>query len=188
MSAARGLRGTRRAALALALAVGAPGLAGCEYADDVGLDAAAASPTARTSPPRAPLPTQEPELVATEARNMAELDRILGTGPEDVLMRGAGGIGGSGFRNSLRSAEKGTHAVSVACVGTPNALLFVSQDTRPGGGSLQLSLDCGALVETALELEAGRVWVQLVRNSSEPGTGAVAGFRISPGGPGGPAP
>ncbi len=188
MSAARGLRGTRRAALALVLAVGASGLAGCEYADDVGLDDAAATPTARASSPRSPQPTQEPELVATEARNMTELERILGTGPEVVLMRGAGGIGGSGFRNSVRSAEKGSYAVSVACVGAPNALLFISQDARPAGGSLELSIDCGTLAETALELEKGRVWVQLVRNSADPGTGAVAGFRISPAGPGGPAP
>lgn len=188
MSSAGGPRGTLRAVLTLVLAVAASGLAGCEYADDVGMDAAAASPPARTSPPRVPLPAQDPELAAIEARNMAELDRILGTVPAGEVMRGAGGIGGSGFRTTLRAVEKGTYAVSAACVGSATALLLISQDVRGGGPGLELSLDCGTRVEAALELEAGRVQVQLVRNTTDPATGAVAGFRISPAVPGVAAP
>lgn len=54
MSASGGPRWRRPAALLLALAAGTSGLAGCEYADDVGLAPAAVSPSAaahRDAPP-----------------------------------------------------------------------------------------------------------------------------------------
>jgi hypothetical protein len=178
MIAAGGRQRRRAAAPLLVLALAAAALSGCEVGDDVGIPAPDSSPSVRPSSARPPLPDHDPEVAARQARNQAEVERILGDPPGALLMGGGGGIGGSGFRSSGTALGKGTYAVTVACAGTPNALLAISQDGGRDGGRLELSVECGRVVEAAVDLETGSATVQIIRNTTDPGLGAVAGFRI----------
>lgn len=169
----QGLRvGAQTFALALCAAVG---LAGCEVADDVGLPAAGAGPTVRSAAPGPPLPTQDAELAAEAAKNTTEVQRLLGAPPKTELMSALGGIG---FRQTAPGAAKGPYTVKVACVGTPNVLLTVSQPGRRGGTRLQLNIRCGRSVQKAVKLESGPTTVQIEPGSTRPGPGAAVGFRL----------
>jgi hypothetical protein len=191
--AVRGPARTRAARPQLVLRAGllllAAGLAGCEYEDDVDIGpSGVADQPARTAPARVPLATRDPELAATEARNTAELDRLLGAPPEKLLISGSGGIdgptGSGGFTSFVRFADAGRYTITVACVGASDAQLFVRQDE---GDRLQLSFDCAAAAQATVELYAGPVNVSVMRyngGGSGPGSGAVAGLRIVPASPG----
>ena len=186
MSATGGKHWTDRTALLLAVAAVAAGLAGCEYADDVGLSPAASGPSARSYPARAPLPTRDPEHVAAETRNLLELGDVLGASPDGLLFGGSGGIGDTssgGFSVSGLVTQTGRYTVTAACIGAPDAQLSVIQ----GGTLLKLSLDCGATAEALVDLVPGTVSAGLIRYGGGvpgPGTGAVAGIRMSFSGPG----
>lgn len=193
MSATGGMRRTRRTAVLLAVAAVAAGLAGCEYADDVEeLPAAssASSAPARSSPAMAALPTRDPELVAAETRNLLELDAVLDGSPEDFLFGGSGGIGDTsrgGLPTSGLVKRAGQYKVTAACIGAPDAHLSVTQGARQGGTLLELDLECGSTAEALVDLLPGSASAHLVRYGDAvpgPGTGAVAGIRISFSGPG----
>lgn len=190
MSATGGMHWTCRAAGLLAAAAVAAGLAGCEYADDVETPAAASSAPSRSYPARAPLPTRDPELVAAETRNLLELGAVLDGSPEGLLFGGSGGIGDTssgGLSTSGLVRRAGQYKVTAACVGAPDAHLSVTQGAREGGTLLELSLDCGSAAEALVDLLPGSVSAHLVRYGGGvpgPGTGAVAGIRISFIGPG----
>ena len=183
MAATGGTRWTVRAALLLAVGAVAAGLAGCEVADDVGRSPAAAGPSARSYPARAPLPTPDPELVAAQNRNLLELEAMLGS-PEGLVFGGSGGIGDTssgGFSTSGIVTRAGQYAVSAACVGAPDAHLSVIQGARQGGTLLERNLDCGSVTESLVDLVPGTVSAHLIRyggGTPGPGTGAVAGVRI----------
>jgi hypothetical protein len=176
---------TVRAALLLAVAAAATALAGCEYADDVGLAPAASGGPARSYPARPPLPARDPELLAAETRNLSELGAMLGDAPDGLLVGGSGGLGdtsGGGFSTSGTVTRTGEYKVSAACLGAPDAQLSVTQNARQGGTRLELSLDCGSVSEALVNLETGTVSASLLRYGGGvpgPGTGAVAGIRIS---------
>ena len=172
----------RGAALLLAVAGTAAGLAGCEYPDDVTDPTAAPTRAARAAPP--PPPLVDPGLADAEQRNLGKLEAVLGTRPGGIVLGGTGGIGGSGIRLSKVAVPKGTYTLTAACIGAPNALLMVSQDGLRGGGRAEMSLDCGAVETTRVELRAGPVQVQGFRPGSGPGAGEVAGFWIVPAAPG----
>ena len=182
MSATGGMRWTVRAALLLAVAAAAAALAGCEVADDVGLSPAAAGPSARSSPAWAPLPTGDPEVAAAQARNLAELEAVLGS-PEGLLVGGSGGIGDTrsgGLATSGIVTRAGWYKVTAACVGAPDAHLSVIQGARQGGTLLERNLDCGGVAEALVDLVPGTVSAHVIRyGDAGPGTGAVAGVRIS---------
>ncbi|WP_427129351.1 hypothetical protein [Pseudarthrobacter sp. S9] len=110
--------------------------------------------------------------------------------PSTLLIGGSGSIGGAagsgGFSSSARAADAGTYTVTVACVGAPDARLFLQQDPRSGGDRLELAFDCAAVAQETVELEAGPVTATVMRfngGGSGPGTGAVAGIRIVPDSP-----
>ena len=184
MSATGGMRWRGRAALLLAVAAAAAGLSGCEVADDVGLSPAAAGPSARSYPARAPLPTPDPELAAAQTRNLVELETVLGQ-PEGLLVGGSGGIGDTssgGLATSGLVTRSGQYKVTAACVGAPDAHLSVIQGARQGGTLLERNLVCGNVAEALIDLVPGTVSAHLIRYGGEvpgPGTGAVAGVRIS---------
>ncbi len=184
MSATGGMHRPVRAALLLAVAAAAAGLTGCEVADDVGLSPSAAGPSARSYPARAPLPTRDPELAAAEARHLVELEAVLGS-PEGLLFGGSGGIGGtgsSGLGTSGIITRAGQYKVTAACVGAPDAHLSVTQGARQGGTLLERNFDCGEVTEALIDLVPGTASAHLIRYGSGvpgPGTGAVAGVRIS---------
>ncbi|WP_346927770.1 hypothetical protein [uncultured Arthrobacter sp.] len=174
----------------LAAAAVAAGLAGCEYADDVGEPPAASSSPSRSYPARAPLPTRDPGLVAAETRNLLELGTVLDGSPEDFLFGGSGPIGGTGSGGLSTSGlvrQDGQYKVTAACIGAPDAHLSVIQGARQGGTLLELNLDCGSAAEALVDLVPGSVSAHLFRFGEavpRPGTGAVAGIRISFIGPG----
>ncbi|KQN84511.1 hypothetical protein [Arthrobacter sp. Leaf69] len=190
MSATGGTHWKVRTALLLTAGAVAAGLAGCEYADDVGTVPAAAGPSARTPAASAPLPTRDPELVAAETRNLLTLDAVLGGLPEGLLFGGSGGIGDTssgGFSVSGEISRAGRYKISAACIGAPDAHLSVIQGAREGGTLLERNLDCGSVTGALLVLEPGDVSAHLVRYGGGvpgPATGAVAGIRISFDGPG----
>jgi hypothetical protein len=184
MSATGGTRWPVRAALLLAVAAAAAGLAGCEVADDVGPSPTAAGPFVRSYPAMAPLPTRDPELAAAQTRNLVELEAVLGS-PEGLLVGGSGGLGGTssgGLATSGLVTRAGLYKVTAACVGAPDAHLSVIQGARQGGTLLEQNLDCGSVAEALIDLVPGTVSAHLIRYGDGipgTGTGAVAGVRIS---------
>ena len=189
MSATGGTRWPVRAALLLAVAAAAAGLAGCEVADDVGPSPAVPSPAVpgpavRSYPAMAPLPTRDPELAAAQTRNLSELEAMLGS-PKGLLVGGSGGLGGTssgGLGASGIITRAGQYKVTAACVGAPDAHLSVIQGARQGGTLLERNLDCGNVADALIDLVPGTVSAHLIRDGGDvpgPGTGAVAGVRIS---------
>lgn len=185
MAATGGRHLTVRTALLLAVAAIAAPLAGCAYADDVGLSPAAAGPSARPHPAGPPMPTRDPEFVAAETRNLLELGMVLGGPPDGLLAGGSGGLGGTGsggFGTSSVVPRAAQYKVTAACVGAPDAHLSVIQGARQGGTLLERSLDCGVVTEALIDLWPGTVSAHFIRygeGEPGPGTGAVAGVWIS---------
>ncbi|MGP4031884.1 hypothetical protein [Pseudarthrobacter sp. 1C304] len=190
MFATGGMHRTRRTAALLVVAAVAAGLAGCQYADDVGTMPAVSSTPARSHPARVPLPTRDPEVVAAETRNLLEFRTVLDGMTEDFLFGGSGGIGdtpGGGLSTSGPIRKAGQYKVTVACVGAPDAHLSVTQGARGGGTLLERSIDCGILTEALVDLEPGTVSAHLIRygdGARGSGTGTVAEIRIGFRGPG----
>ena len=172
----------RGTALLLAVAGAGAGLAGCEYTDDVSDPTAAPAVSSRQAPPP-PAPVN-PGLAEAEQRNLGELQAVLGTRPDGLVLGGTGGIGGSGFRHSAAAVPQGTYTLTAACTGAPNAFLTVSQDGLRGGGRAELNLDCGAAATTRVDLGAGPVQIQGFRPGTDPAAGEVAGFWLVPAVPG----
>ena len=168
----------RGAALLVAGACALTALSGCEYADDGADPTSAPARTSRPAPP-SPLPTAL-DLANAENRNFKDLDPLLGAGPEIVVLEGVGGLGGSGFRKSVRELAKGTYTLTAACVGAPTASLYISQDGLRDGGKLELNLHCGKAKKAQVDIAAGPVQVQGFYPTNDPGTGAVAGFWMVP--------
>ena len=153
-------------------------ITGCEYADDAGDPPAAPARSSRAAPP--PPPTADPGLAKNESRNLAVLGVLLGPRPGGTVLDGAGGLGGSGFRKSVRALGKGSYTVTAACIGIPNAVLHISQSNLRGGTTHELALDCGTTATITLELDDGPVLAQGLRMTPEPGAGSVVGFWIVP--------
>lgn len=168
----------RGAALLLAGACALTGLSGCEYADDGADPTSAPSRTSRPAPP-SPLPAA-PELANAENRNFKDLGPLLGAGPKSVVLEGVGGLGGVGFRKSVRALAKGRYTITAACVGAPSAYLSISQEGLRDGGRLELSLDCGKATKAQVDIATGPVQVQGFYPTTGPGIGAVAGFWMVP--------
>ena len=191
MSATGGKHWTGRTALLLAVAAVAAGLAGCEYADDVGTLAGRfrRSAAGRIRPGRRCRPGIRNSLPPKPAIcwNSGPSSTAHRTG---LLFGGSGGIGDTssgGFSTSGLVRRAGQYKVTAACVGAPDAHLSVTQGARQGGTLLELSLDCGSAAEALVDLVPGSVSAHLVRYGGSvpgPGTGAVAGIRISFSGPG----
>ena len=147
----------RAAGLLLAGACAVTGLSGCEYTDDGADPTSALSTTSRPAPP-SPLPAG-PDLANAEDRNFKDLGPLLGAGPENVVLEGVGGLGGVGFRKSVRALAKGRYTITAACVGAPAAYFSISQEGLRDGGKLELNLDCGKATKAQADIAAGPVQV-----------------------------
>lgn len=172
----------RGAALLLAVAGAAAGMAGCEYPDDVTDPTPAPTRAARQA--RSLPPPADPGVASAEQRNLGKLEAVLGTRPGGLVLGGTGGIGGSGFRISAAAVPKGTYTLTAACIGAPNALLTVSQDGLRGGGRAEMNIDCGAAQTTRVELRAGPAQIQGLRPGTDAAGAEVAGFWMVPVAPG----
>jgi hypothetical protein len=173
----------RRAAALLSGLLLAVGVASCEYVDAGDPTPTAGGSAERSNTPKGPLPTKAPEVVALEASNFAELERILGAAPGAVVLEDSGTVGGPamGFNKNSRVKAAGAYAVTAACVGAPDAQLSLSQDSRTGGTPLEVTFSCSQASTRVVQLKPGYVSVRVMRfdPGSLPGTGAVAGVRIA---------
>jgi hypothetical protein len=162
----------RSMTLLLVLASSAGALSACAYTDD---EAAERHPvTSRPAPP--PPRTADPALAKEQASNQAQLDKILGPKPSDLVLGGSGGLGGDGHRTSLPGIPEGRYKVTSACVGVTDATLLIAQPDRRGGTNHELALKCGTASSMTVNLEVGQVFAHLVPMTTEQGTAAVAGF------------
>lgn len=178
MSRIGGRHWIRGAALLLAVVCAGTAISGCEYTDDFADTTAAPTMSSRPAPP--PPPTADPDLAKDEARNLDDLNVLLGPRPGGIVPAGAGGLGGSGFRKTVSAVGKGSYMVTAACIGTPKASLFLSQSDRRGETSQELALDCGTSASMKLDLEDGPVLAQGVRKTVDAGVGSVIGFWMTP--------
>lgn len=165
MSALWGKRIVSVAAVVPVLGLLVAGLAGCEYADDVGPSPSGAAGPTGNSTVTAPVPVAsvDPELVAELDRNLAALEIIMADVPV-----GAGGAAGSisgqgngegGLEFSTLLTDAATYTVAVGCIGAPGATLSVSS---AGNTQLQFSASCAGVLSHNVELGPGPVSVRLV--------------------------
>ncbi|MDQ0209447.1 MULTISPECIES: hypothetical protein [Arthrobacter] len=174
------MRPIRSAAMAAVLGLLlSGGLAACTYEDAGDPVQTAAEHSIRPAPF---VPTKGPEILDAEKRNYGELDKRLGAAEGFVLLEDSGPADGPGvgFSKTVKVATAGRYTVTAACVGIPNAQMFIT-----AGGSEQLKsldLDCSGVLSKIVELPAGYVVASLIRHDPNgPWTGAVAGVRITTG-------
>lgn len=166
------------AALAACLVLG-PALAACSYEDDGGPQPSVAGSNGR---PGYTLPPKDPDVLAVETRNYAELERRLATASRKPLLADSGPADGPsvGFQKSATVATAGPHTVTAACVGIPHAQICLSQDIKGGSQYTVLEIDCSETRAQVVQLAAGHVGAHLTRaDPNGTWTGAVAGLRIT---------
>ncbi|QDY91891.1 hypothetical protein E7Y32_15995 [Arthrobacter sp. UKPF54-2] len=158
------------------------GLAACAYEDE-----GDPLPTAANgSPgPARTLPAKDPDVLAAEARNYAELEQRLAAAPGSVLLADAGPADGPGvgFRKAATVTAAGPYTVTTACVGIPRAQIYLSQGI-PGGTDYQMfEVECSGTQTQVIQLQKGYIGAQLMgrRDPTAAWTGAVAGIRITVG-------
>lgn len=169
-----------RAVFLVAGALVAAGLAGCEYANDVGPDPS--RPAARTGPTTAasplPLPSADPEVLAELDRNMAAVELLLadvpvGAGGAAGAISGHSGDGGGLTYNGVLTGA-GTYTVTAVCVGAAEAQLVVT--SRGSAGSThRVEVPCGEVVKRQVELNTGPVTAYIVSPDEDRVHKAAAG-------------
>ncbi|MDV8147148.1 hypothetical protein [Arthrobacter sp. B10-11] len=172
----------KRAAF-LAAALLAAGVAGCEYANDVGPDPS--RPSGTGTPAAAdpfPLASVDPEFEAELQRNMAAVELILadvpaGAGGASGGISGHGAAGGGLTYNGVLT-NAGTYTVTAACTGAVEAQLVVTS-RGVAGSSEAIDVPCGEPVRRQLQLGTGPVTAYLVSpDESRVHKAAVGAVRI----------
>ncbi|WP_346960044.1 hypothetical protein [uncultured Arthrobacter sp.] len=174
-----GLGGTKavRSVAALGLLLAA-GLGACTYEDR-------GDPQRTDGQSLRPAPTgaaKDPDVLAVEGRNYAELERRLAATPGEALLADSGQADGPsvGFKKTATVTKTGPHTVTAACIGIPHAQIYLSQDIKGGSKYTVLEVDCSQTQTQVVQLAAGPVGVQLTRVHPDGAwTGAVAGIRIT---------
>jgi hypothetical protein len=154
----------------------AGGLASCAYESDGDPRPTAVGQSQRPAPS---VPTKEPEILDVEAGNYDELHRRLATAQGPLLLADDGPADGPGvgFRKTATVTTAGPYTVTAACVGTPSAQIFLSQD---GAEPLSLDVDCSGVLSRVVVLRKGPIGAQLTRHDPTGAwRGAVAGIRIT---------
>ncbi|NUU31167.1 hypothetical protein HNO80_06130 [Arthrobacter sp. C9C5] len=158
----------------------AAGLGACTYEDP-------GDPQRSAGESRRPAPTiaaKDPDVLAVEARNYAELHQRLVKAPGTALLADSGPADGPGvgFSKAAAVLAAGQHTVTMACVGIPHAQIYLSQDTESGTEHTVFEVDCSGSQTQAVQLRKGYVSAKLTRlHPGGPWTGAVAGIRITTG-------
>ncbi|MFF2243388.1 hypothetical protein ACFVTM_04315 [Arthrobacter sp. NPDC058130] len=176
---------------ALCLLIPLIGTAGCayEYSESARTPTAGSgpvyTPTADPVPATgAPKPYSNPQVLAREAKNYAELDRLLGALPEQFLLSDVGPLDGPlrGFGSTEKVSAAGQYTVTAACVGASGAKVAVGQE-HPGAPfrPAELSLDCAGATSQVIALQQGYVFAHLLLPGpgDTPWTGAVGGVRVT---------
>lgn len=180
-----------RLSFALFLLIPLGGTAGCvyEYSEPERTPPAGPetvhSPTAESAPViGSPKAYGDPHVLEREAKNYAELDRLLEAGPEPVLLSDVGPLDGPvrGFGKFQKVPVAGQYTVTAACVGASGAKVFVGQE-YPGATfrPVELALDCPGVTSQVIALQQGYVFAHLFLPGpgDTPWTGAVGGVRVS---------
>jgi len=157
----------------------AGGMTACAYEDDGEPRLAGAD---QSHPPAPPLPAKDPGVLGVEARNYAELHQRLAKTPGSALLADSGPADGPGigFSKAATVASAGPYTVTAACVGTPHAQIFLSQDTQGGTEHMEFEVDCSRTQTQIVQLQKGYVSAQLTRpDPTGAWTGAVAGIKIT---------
>jgi hypothetical protein len=119
-----------RLAFALCLLIPLCGTAGCvyDYPEPANTSAADPEPAAPSPRPYSNLPVLE-----QEAKNYAELDRILKASREPILLIDEGSLDGpfKGFGKAAKVPAAGLYTVTAACVGASGARVGVGHE-HPG--------------------------------------------------------
>jgi hypothetical protein len=119
-----------------------------------------------------------------EAKNYAELDRLLRAVPEPVILSDVGPLDGPlrGFGNFEKVQVAGQYTVTAACVGASGAKVFVGQE-YPGATfrPVELAVDCGGATSQVMAFQQGYVFAHLFLPGpgDTPWTGAVGGVRVT---------
>jgi hypothetical protein len=171
-------------AFALCLLIPLGGMTGCSY--DYPEPEPVNTPTADPAPATASLPPYKSrQVLEQEARNYAELERLLRTSsPGPVLLSDVGPLDGParGFGSFEKVPAAGQYTVTAACVGAAGAKVFVGQE-HPGAPfrPVELELDCAGATSQVIALQQGYVFAHLFLPSpgDTPWTGAVGGVRVS---------
>ena len=178
MSRSGGTKTIRAASALIGSLLLAAGLDACTYKDP-GDPQRTAGQSHRPAPSVA---AKDPDVLAVEGRNYAELERRLAATPGEALLADAGAADGPsvGFRKTATVKTAGPHTVTAACIGIPNAQIYLSQDIKGGSQYTVLEVDCSRTQTQVVQLAAGPVGVQLTRVHPDGAwTGAVAGIRIT---------
>lgn len=176
-------------ALAVCL-LGLPcGIAGCVYDYPEPLQSTTApgpppTPTAgRPSHTGTLQPYSDPQILEQEAKNYAELYRLLRASPGPSILFEVGPLDGPvrGFGGTAGVPASGLYTVTAACVGAIGAKVSVGQE-HPGAPfrPAELALDCTGTTSEVMALEQGYVFAHLIlpRPGDTPWTGAVGGVRV----------
>ncbi|TLM81242.1 hypothetical protein FDW83_17055 [Pseudarthrobacter sp. NamE2] len=169
------------------------GTSGCVYdypetADTVTArpadSAAAGRTTGPESKPSPARPYDDLRILAREAENYAELDRLLNTVPGPALLTEVGPLDGPlrGFGTMEKVQAAGDYTVTAACVGASGATVSVGQEF-PGAPfqPVELALDCSGTTSQVISLQQGYVFahLRLPGPGDTPWTGAVGGVRVT---------
>jgi hypothetical protein len=130
-----------------------------------------------------PKPYSDPHVLEQEAKNYADLDRLLRTSPGTILLFEVGPLDGPvrGFGTTAKVPAAGHYSVTAACIGASSAKVAVGQE-YPGAPfrPLELALDCAGALSQVIALQQGSVFAHLVLPG--PGdtawTGAVGGVSV----------
>ncbi len=178
MSRSGGTRTIRAASALIGSLLLAAGLGACSYEDP-------GDPQRTGGQSHRPAPTvaaKDPDVLAVEGRNYAELERRLATTPGEALLADSGPADGPsvGFSKSATVKTTGPHTVTTACIGVPHAQIYLSQEIVGGSQYTVLEVDCSKTQTQVVQLAKGHVGAQLTRvHPGGPWTGAVAGIRIT---------
>jgi hypothetical protein len=180
-----------RLAFALCLLIPLTGTAGCvyEYPEPERASTAGSgpvyTPTADPAPATgAPKPYSDPQVLAREAKNYAELDRLLGVLREQVILFDVGPLDGPlrGFGSTEKVPAAGEYTITAACVGASGAKVAVGQE-HPGAPfrPMELAVDCAGATSQVIALQQGYIFAHLLLPGpgDTPRTGAVGGVRVT---------
>jgi hypothetical protein len=177
--------------LALYLLILLSGTAGCvyEYPDPGHAQTSAPEPVHPPPPDRTPAagrpkPYTDPQVLEREAKNYAELDRLLNGVPGPVLLFEEGPLDGPlmGFGTTAKVPAAGPYTISAACVGASDAKVAVGQE-HPGAPfrPLEVVLDCAGTSSRVIAVQQGYLFAHLLLPGpgDTPWTGAVGGVRVT---------
>lgn len=181
----------RRLAFHLCLLAVVAGTAGCayDYPDPARTPTVGAGVTGTSAPlimtESAGRPT-DPLVLEREVKNYQELDGLLKVVPGPVLLFQEGPLDGParGFGTTEPVPAAGQYTVTAACVGAPNATIFIRQENpKVTLWPVELTVRCPGTASQVITLQQGYVsaHLSLPGPGDTPWTGAVGGVRVTGG-------